>query len=211
MENFFSFVVLIAPGFFASEIYRLHVRSVKRNDFYYIGWSVVYSGFVFGLFLLVDKWCGGCFHSSDFLKFTDKTSNNGIDNSSNFICTFLVLLFLGLITGLLSIGFFELRKICPWLPSFLRQHFHSSWEKVISTNFEWVVVFMEDGSIYRGVISLTHTDPNIKVCEQDFFMTNVTRIDAKLKVIYEVKGRGLYLNMRDVMRIEFLRGESEKN
>ncbi len=80
------------------------------------------------------------------------------------------------------------------------------WAKINdSPNPEWAVVFLNDDAIYIGQIKEWTFIPDNQ--DQDFLLGKARRADEDLSVKYEVSGRGVYLNTRDVRRIEFLKPE----
>lgn len=72
------------------------------------------------------------------------------------------------------------------------------------SNQDWAVVFLRDGSVYLGYIKRYRFDP--EEADQDFLLSFARRVDDNLKIVYEIPGQGVYLNTRDVIRIEFIPG-----
>ena len=67
------------------------------------------------------------------------------------------------------------------------------------------MVFLNDGSIYRGYIKSYTFDPD--ATDQDFLLSEAVRVNEDLHPKYRITGQGVYLRTRDVRRIEFLKGE----
>jgi hypothetical protein len=70
---------------------------------------------------------------------------------------------------------------------------------------DWSVVYLDDGSIYLGVVHQYRSNPNDQ--DQDFLLAKAQRVDDKLQTLYLVTGQGVYLNTRNVKRIEYLAGK----
>lgn len=70
---------------------------------------------------------------------------------------------------------------------------------------KWAVVYLNDGTIYRGNIHYYTFDPNSE--DYDFVLTDAFKVKDDLEEIYEVDGFGVYLSTKNVIRVEFLRGE----
>jgi hypothetical protein len=65
------------------------------------------------------------------------------------------------------------------------------------------VVYLDDGSIYLGWIKDFTFDPDAD--DNDFLLADAKRVDDQLAEKYAVTGRGVYLNTRNVKRIEFVK------
>lgn len=74
-------------------------------------------------------------------------------------------------------------------------------------NKDWAVIFLDDGSIYSGWISDYRFDPDSS--DQDFLLSKAKRVDDDLSPMYEINGIGVYLNTRNVRRIEFVKPAQE--
>ncbi len=82
----------------------------------------------------------------------------------------------------------------------------STWARVNqSSNTDWAVVFLADGSMYVGWIDQYTFNPNVE--NQDFLLGQARRVEEDLTEKYTVSGIGVYLNTRDVKRIEFIEGK----
>ena len=124
----------------------------------------------------------------------------------------LMLLSIGYSIGWVMIGYRQSRyglakkyKKLEWIaPSE-----ESIWVKVNQPdNTDWPVVFLKDKSIYVGWISNYTFDPNAD--NQDFLLKHAKRVDENLNEIYKINGLGVYLNTKDVTRIEYLKGNVKK-
>lgn len=90
--------------------------------------------------------------------------------------------------------------------SFLEIPSQSLWKKIISSsNQDWVAVFLDDGAIYLGWIREFSANPNYE--NQEFLLKYAARVDENLEFVYEVTGIGVYLNTKNVKRIEFIRNK----
>ena len=72
----------------------------------------------------------------------------------------------------------------------------------------WAVIFLDDNSIYLGFIGTYRYDPD--ATDQDFLLAKAKRVDENLNVQYEIDGLGVYLNTRNVKRIEYYQGEFQR-
>ena len=77
------------------------------------------------------------------------------------------------------------------------------------SNTNWATVFLSDGAIYLGWISKYTFNPD--AVDQDFLLSNARRVDEQLSELYRVTGIGVYINTRDVKRIEFVEGDPMPN
>lgn len=193
-----QFVLYVIPGFIALEIYR-YVYPVKtRSDFIIVTWSVVFGLLIsFSLIWINDNLL------DNFLQF--------VPNELPSIGFLLALLFCGILLGLIRILFRKLRTlIADATPFFQRLNPdpQNVWYQVNQAKEEyWAVVFLDDESIYLGYIQSFRSDPD--ELEQDFLLSHASRIDDHLRVLYEVDGLGVYLNTKNVKRIEYYAGTTK--
>lgn len=68
-------------------------------------------------------------------------------------------------------------------------------------------MFLDDDSIYLGYVKAYRADPDES--EQDFVLGQVKRVDEHLQILNEIDGLGVYLNTRNVKRIEYYKGVTE--
>jgi hypothetical protein len=194
-ENLAEFLLYIAPGFLAVEIYRYYFPARERNNFTQIAQSVIWALVILTLIRYLDaRYLGNWLGSAD----------EGMPNTK-FVFTLLIG---GLLTGFLGVIQLKLRSalaIKYSKLSWLASEPDSIWHKINSPkNKDWSVIYLKDGSIYLGWISEFQADPNL--VDQEFLLTKAKRIDADLKEKYLIDGLGVYLNTKDVIRIEFVRG-----
>lgn len=194
-EHLFEFVLYVIPGFLSVEIYRAVYPAKQKSEFAQVGWSILFSVFIVVAVKWIDK----------------NVCNNQLYSN---IQGFPGLRFtLALFTGGILVGLF--RVLLHFIRFQLSQRFEfcknispdpqSIWAKINQpSNKGWAIVFLEDGSIYMGYISKYTFDPDKD--DQDFLLSDAKRIDENLSEKYIVDGIGVYLNTRDVKRIEFLAG-----
>ena len=196
INNLIEFIVYVVPGFLSIEIYRSAYPAKQKSEFAHIGWSIL-----FGILIVV------------LIKWTDRSilNNQLFSNQPGIpgIRYTFALLIGGILIGLGRVGlhnfryyvsrrFKKLKNIAP--------DPQSIWAIVNNkTNRNWAVVYLDDGSIYLGYISKYTFDPDLD--NQDFLLSSAKRIDEQLNEIYIVTGIGVYLNTRDVKKIEFLSGK----
>jgi hypothetical protein len=190
-----QFVLYVIPGFVALEIYR-HVYPVKtRSDFIVVTWSIVFGLMIsFSLIWINENLFGS------FFRF--------VPNELPSIGFLLALLSCGIVLGLIRVLLRKLRTlIADTTPFFqkLNPDPQNVWYQVNQAKEEyWAVVFLDDESIYLGYIKTFRSDPDKS--EQDFLLSHASRVDDHLRVMYEVDGLGVYLNTKNVKRIEYYAG-----
>ena len=189
-----QFILIIAPGFLVHHIYRTRYPAKRVSQFTEITLSVVFG---VGIYALV-TWFDTRFLSMQL---------------SDEIHLFVLFLFaVGFVTGRFWVCFRHIRFRLPeWFPfkeSIAPQHkqYQSVWPLMALTP-DWAVVFLRDGSIYMGKIDYFTFDPNAD--NQDFRLTDARRVNENLEEMYLVTGAGVYLNTKDVTRIEFLKSKTE--
>jgi hypothetical protein len=196
VEHVAEFIVYAMPGFMALHIYR-GVYPVKGlSEFLQVAWSVIYGVALAALVRALD---------ASYLNNTLHSSDEGFPQ----IGFILALAGSGVLWGFLLAGF-------NWIRLFLSGRFHflqfiapdvqSIWAKVNrSQSTDWAVVFAEDGVIYMGWIKEFTYDPDAD--DNDFLLSRAKRLNADGSVQYEIDGQGVYLNTRNVKRIEFVKGD----
>lgn len=194
-EHLFEFVLYVIPGFLSVEIYRSIYPAKQKSEFAQIGWSIL-----FGVLIVVSvKWIDKKFFS-----------NQLYSNIQEFPgMRFTAALFVGGV--IVGIG----RVLLHFIRFQLSQRFklcrnispdpQSIWAQINQPNNKcWAVVFLEDNSIYMGYISKYTFDPDNT--DQDFLLGEAKRVDENLVEKYTIDGIGVYLNTRDIKRIEFMKG-----
>jgi hypothetical protein len=193
-----EFVLYVIPGFIALEVYRAAYPVKTRSDFVSLTWSAIF-GIMISYFLI---WINGTL-LSNVLHYTA-----GSLPSFEFL---LGLICFGLAIGLIRILLHFLRfKVAASYKAFrgLNPDPQSVWVQVNRTNNrQWATVFLDDASIYLGFIETYKYDPD--AIDQDFLLGQARRVDENLNVLYSVDGLGVYLNTKNVKRIEFYKGESD--
>lgn len=194
-EHLFEFVLYVIPGFLSVEIYRAIYPAKQKSEFAQIGWSIL-----FGVFIVVS------------VKWIDKNIfyNQLYSNTQEFpgIRFTAALLIGGIIVGFCRVFLHYVRFQLSIHYEFCKNMSpdpQSIWAKINQPiNKCWAVVFLEDGSIYMGYISKYTFVPDNT--DQDFLLGDAKRVDENLVEKYIVDGIGVYLNTRDVKRIEFMKG-----
>lgn len=196
VKSIIEFILVIAPGFLVLHIYRSHYPAKRVSQFTEITLSVVYGVGIYATVVLID---------STFL-------SNWLANKIQVLV--FVLLATAFVVGRFWVWLrflrfnlpdrFPLReKIGP-----KRKEHQAVWPLVVNEAplDDWAVVYLNDSSIYMGTIDYFTFDPNAE--NQDFLLINARRVDDNLKETYLVDGIGVYLNTKDVIRIEFLKGKN---
>jgi len=191
-EHLVDFLVYVMPGFIALQLFRAKYPAKKLSEFLQVAWSLIYGVILATLIRSVD---GRFLHGS-------LQSNAPGFPASRFV---IALLLAGLFGGILLIGLYRARF-------FVEAHWpgwegiapdpQSIWVKVNRPTNDYAVVYEDDGSIYFGWIKDFTFDPDAQ--DNDFLLADAKRVDEQLTEKYSITGQGVYLNTRNVKRIEFL-------
>ena len=192
-QNLAEFVLYIAPGYIAIRILRWIIPVKDKDTFHDIASSVVLGVAIISLLQWLDK-------ELPFLRLSINT------NSLPGMRFLLAILISGVVTGFLLVCLKKLinrisRKVrkLNWISSGIDM----VWVRINDRdNQNWAVVHLDDGSIYTGWISRYTYNPNFQ--DQDFLLSEAIKVDEYFDTIYKINGIGVYLNTRDVKRIEFL-------
>ncbi len=189
-----EFLLYIIPGFLSIELYRYFYPGKALAKFNFVAWSLIYGIFIFSFVKYIDENCFNFYLNSSKEGFPD----------FKFISAIIVG---GLVFGISKIIIHDL------LFSISNKHENlrylapdplSIWAKINQKNNDnWAVVFLNDGSIYMGYIGEYKFDPNSE--NQDFLLKDAKRIDDNLEEQYSVNGIGVYINTKDISRIEFIK------
>lgn len=195
VPDILQFVYFVLPGFLSIEVYRAIYPARRHSDFVSIAWSLIYG---VAITAFVFHWAGERFS-------TQLTGESDILP----IRILLILIGVGIAVGLLRAGLrktrFWLSQKTDWLNR-IEPDSQSIWAAINgSQNEDWAIVFLTDGSIYRGYRRRFTFDPD--AVDQDFLLSDASRVDEQLAERYPITGQGVYLRLRDVSRIEFLLGE----
>ena len=196
-ENLLEFLLYIAPGFLAVELYNYYFPVKERNSFTQIAKSVICALVIISVVQYLDQ--------NNFAYFLQSTSP-GLTNTKYIIALFLG----GIIAGFLAVFQLKVRSSLAenyQNLSWLAKEPDSIWQKINSpTNNDWAVVHLNDASIYLGWITEYQSDPNLN--DQDFILNNAKRITEDFEEIYIVDGIGVYFNTKNVNKIEFFKGSN---
>ncbi len=211
VKDLIEFILYLAPGFIATELYIVKYPARDRSQFVQITWSII-CGIIILTFV---KWI-----DQKYFGFALDSAKEGFP-SFYFITALFVS---GFLLGIIRIAWREIRfnlAVNYDIFKFIAPDPKSTWAKINETNdIYWAVVFLNDKSIYLGGISNYTYDPNNKNANsassldhynenQDFLLSNARRVNERLKLIYSIDGKGVYLNTRNVNRIELIKGKSE--
>lgn len=193
IQNIVDFITYVAPGFIASEIYYSHFPVKQRTPLTQLAQSII-GGLVIVSFL---RWI-----DQAVLAGTLHTNTAGVPD----IRFSGALIGGGVAAGYLAVVQLSFRSVLAsryarlaWLSSGP----DSIWQYVNRPSIaDWAAIYLHDGSIYLGWISRYRFDPDAQ--DQDFLLTHASRVTDRLKIVHPVDGIGVYLNTRDVSRIEFL-------
>lgn len=192
VEHLVDFLVYVMPGFIALQLFRAKYPAKKLSEFLQVAWSLIYGVILATLVRGVD---GRCLHG--WLQ-----SNSPGFPASRFV---IALVLAGLFGGILLIGLYRARFfVAAHWPRWegIAPDPQSIWAKVNRPSNDYAVVYVDDGSIYFGWIKDYTFDPDAE--DNDFLLADAKRVDEQLTEKYSITGRGVYLNTRNVKRIEFL-------
>ena len=194
-DNLIDFLLYIAPGFLAFELYRYYFPAKKRNNFTKIAQSIIAAVVIASIVQYIDE---------NFLDLWLRSNKPSLDNTKYTLSLFVG----GVVAGYVAVFQVNLRSLLArnidWL-TWLAKEPDSIWQKINSpANDDWAVVYLNDGSIYLGWISEYQADPDL--VDQDFILSRAQRVNEDLDEIYIVDGEGVYLNTKDVNKIEFFMG-----
>ncbi|MBW1615483.1 MAG: hypothetical protein JRJ49_02910 [Deltaproteobacteria bacterium] len=197
IKDLIEFILYLAPGFIASELYNAKYPVKERGQFVQITWSIIWGIIILSVIRWVDE------------KFFSFALNSNSESFPSF--RFIIALFgSGLLLGIIRIYLYMIRfKLSLKYNSFrsMAPDPQSIWVKINQKeNTDWAVVFLNDNCIYLGWISNYTYNPNNE--NQDFLLSSARRVDENLEALYTIDGKGVYLNTRDVKRIEFIQGQS---
>jgi hypothetical protein len=196
IEHIAEFIVYAMPGFLALHIYRSVYPVKGLSEFLQVAWSIIYGVVLAGLVRGLD---------GSYLNHKLHSADEGFPRLAFILALVIAGVFWGyLLAGVnrarifLSDKFLFLQPIAPDVQSI--------WAKVNrAKSTDWAVVFADDGAIYIGWIKEFTYVPDAD--DNDFLLSRAKRLNADGSVQYEVDGQGLYMNTRNVRRIEFVKGE----
>lgn len=198
IENIIGLILYIAPGFLTIEVYHSFYPVRERNNFILSTWSIIYGVGASAIVRSIDN---------GLLNNRLKSNVSGTFPSLSFIG---VLFFVGILLGILLVlihrGRFRISQKWPHFKG-IAPKFGSTWAKINQpSNEDWAAVFLDDGAIYLGWIKQYTFDPNVEY--QDFILSHAKRVDENLDTKYEIDGLGVYMNTKNIKRIEYLRGNA---
>jgi hypothetical protein len=197
VEHVAEFLVYAMPGFVALHVYRT-VYPVKRlSEFLQAAWSLIYGVVLAGLVRGLDE---------DYFYHRLHSTDEGFPR----LVFIFGLVVAGFAWGFVLVGINKSRSLLSGrfqALRFIAPDVQSIWAKVNQNRAtDWAVVYTADGAVYMGWIKEFTYDPDAD--DNDFLLSKAKCMDENLGVKYEVDGQGVYLNTRDVKRIEFVKGVS---
>jgi Family of unknown function (DUF6338) len=192
VEHLADFVLYVMPGFIALQLYRAKYPVKGLTEFLQVSWCLIYGIALAGTVRWVDH---------RFLRSSLYSDDGGLP----WLRFIIALAVAGLLLGVLLISVrwtrFALARKYLGLRG-LEPDPQSIWVKVNQPSSEYAVVYLDDGSIYLGWIKEYAFVPEAE--SNDFLLAGAKRVDEQLNTIYLVNGQGVYLNTRNVKRIEFI-------
>ena len=191
-----EFIIFVIPGFIAVEFYRSFYPARQKNTFSQIGMSIS-----LGLIIVI------AVHSLGYsiLSVVDKSRIVITVDAKSILVLLVSGAAFGILLTFLHFIRFRLSKWCD-LFSWLSPDPQQVWASINGVeDDDWAVVYLKDGSQYLGYIAEYVFDPNKD--DHDFLLSEAKRVNEKLEERYSITGKGVYINTRDVTRIEFLKGD----
>lgn len=196
IKDVIEFLIYVMPGFLALRMYRSAYPGRQMSDLIMTAWSLILGIIVSSAVKWIDKTC-----CHNYLRST----------SSDFPDLPLIFaLFCGglLLGGVLVFGHWARFHLAVKFPKFFGRIAPdplSIWAYVNQpSNRDWAVVYLENDAVYIGGITKYSTVPDAE--DQDFLLTDASRVEEDLSVKYKVEGGGVYINTRNVRQIEFISG-----
>jgi len=192
-EHIVEFLLYVMPGFVALQFYRAKYPAKQLSDSLQVAWSLIYGVILAAFVRLIDD---RCFHGWLQTKATGFPAFRLV----------AALMVAGLLGGAVLIAkdwcrFEVARRFPRWAG--LAPDPQSIWAKINRPSDDYAVIYLDDGSIYLGWIEDFTFDPDAE--DNDFLLADAKRVDDNLVEKYAVTGRGVYLNTRNVKRIEFVK------
>jgi hypothetical protein len=196
VEHIAEFLVYAMPGFVALHLYRTVYPVKSLSEFLQAAWSLIYGVVLASFVRAVDA------------KYLDQRLQSTADGFPR-LSFILALVVTGLVWGVVLVGINKARLLLSGkfhAFRFIAPDVQSIWAKVNQSQVtDWAVVYTDDGAVYMGWIKEFTYDPDAD--DNDFLLSKATCVDLNLNVKYEVDGQGVYLNTRNVKRIEFVKGK----
>jgi Family of unknown function (DUF6338) len=191
-EHLIDFLIYVMPGFLALQLFRSKYPARQLSDFLQVAWSLIYGVILATLVRAADV---------RFLHGWLQSGAAGFPNP-HFVMALVLAGFVGgIILIALSFARLEVAAQWSWL-AWMAPDPQSIWAEVNRPSNDYAVVYVEDGSIYLGWIKDYTFDPDAE--NNDFLLADAKRVDEELTEKYPITGQGVYLNTRNVKRIEFL-------
>jgi len=185
------YLFLLFPGILSVKLYRTICPEKKESDLYELANSVLQSIIIVALYIVIFK----------------KEVSDLLSKTTFEIMDLGILLTISLVWSALLIVF---KKVRLWLAnrfqplSFIKPQNYSVWERINTyTKNEWAIIYVNDGSIYRGYISQVNLEPDKD--DFDFLLSEAVRVEDDLAEKYNVNGIGVYFRMANITRIEFIK------
>jgi len=192
IEHLADFILYVMPGFIALQLYRAKYPVKGLSEFLQVSWCLIYGIVLAGTVRWIDhRFLNGRLHSDEA----------GLPWLRFVIALAIAGLFLGAL--LISVRWARFTLAMKYVRfSALEPDPQSIWAKVNQPSSEYAVVYLDDGAIYLGWIKEYTFVPDAE--SNDFLLADAKRVDERLNTIYVVNGQGVYLNTRNVKRIEFV-------
>jgi len=192
IEHLADFILYVMPGFIALQLYRAKYPVKGLSEFLQVSWCLIYGIVLAGTVRWVDH---------RFLKGSLHSDEGGLPWLRFIVALGVAGVFLGILLISVRWARFTLSKKYEKLRG-LEPDPQSIGAKVNQQSSEYAAVYLDDGAIYLGWIKEYTYVPDAE--SNDFLLAGAKRVDERLNTVYLVNGQGVYLNTRNVKRIEFV-------
>ena len=193
--DLFSAILYLLPGFLFIEIFRKYFPTKRDTDFARILHSVLWSLPLFTLSYFVNK------HFP--LKVSDVEISGKSINTSLVIYLWSISIILAYSRVLARNLRFSASKYSKL--KFVTPKPQSLWLK-LHLEQEWAVIITKDGQRYLGYIS-DYTYDIDSPGDIDLLLSDAACVNENLEPQYEISGKGIYLKLSEINRIEFYKGK----
>lgn len=193
-NDIISLLIYLLPGFLAKQIYNHYYPVKTKSDFSETAWSLFFGIIIYFVVFIID--------TRIFRGFLE-IQKQGFPSFKSVIALVVVAVIFGYFLVIRD----RLRARIDGKKFFTAPKSPSVWAEAVkkaALNGEWAFVFMNDKSVYRGWIREYIYDPNADY--QDFLLIQATRYDSNLNKLYDITDGSVYIDNRNVSRIEFVKG-----
>lgn len=201
--NIFQAILYLLPGFLHIEIYRKFYPTKKDTDFARTLHSVFWSLLLFAIASIIDySFSTKIITCSEVGLYAGKVKNI-FNNSAVDISKVFWLYFLAFLSAYIRVFSRNLRfRAKNTKFNYFAPKEQNLWHEINRQKNQWAVIITKDGSRYLGYLSDYTYDiesPN----DIDLLLAEASCVDEFLNEKYKINGRGLYMKINEISKIEF--------